>query len=86
MFTECISQTLETVDQVDLNKYAGTWYEIAAFPQRFQKDVTPQQLLIRKPIKVILSWKTDAVKTVSMGKNLLLKEKLLLSQTPGMPN
>ncbi|MEO6130704.1 MAG: lipocalin family protein [Saprospiraceae bacterium] len=31
------SQTLETVPHVDLNKYAGKWYEIASFPQRFQK-------------------------------------------------
>lgn len=30
-------QTLQTVSQVDLNKYAGKWYEIASFPQRFQK-------------------------------------------------
>lgn len=29
--------TLETVDRVDLNKYIGKWYEIASFPQRFQK-------------------------------------------------
>lgn len=28
---------LETVAAVDLNKYAGTWYEIAAMPQRFEK-------------------------------------------------
>lgn len=28
---------LETVPYVDLQKYMGTWYEIAAFPQRFQK-------------------------------------------------
>lgn len=28
---------LETVAQVDLQKYSGLWYEIAAFPQRFQK-------------------------------------------------
>jgi len=28
---------LSTVDNVDLEKYAGKWYEIAAFPQRFQK-------------------------------------------------
>jgi apolipoprotein D and lipocalin family protein len=31
------AQTLETVPTVDLNKYAGKWYEIASFPQRFQK-------------------------------------------------
>jgi len=31
------AQALETVSYVDLNKYAGKWYEIASFPQRFQK-------------------------------------------------
>lgn len=31
------SQTLSTVPYVDLAKYAGKWYEIASFPQRFQK-------------------------------------------------
>lgn len=28
---------LETVPQVDLSRYLGHWYEIAAFPQSFQK-------------------------------------------------
>jgi apolipoprotein D and lipocalin family protein len=28
---------LETVPSVDLQKYMGTWYEIASFPQKFQK-------------------------------------------------
>ena len=28
---------LETVPRVDLARYVGTWYEIAAFPQSFQK-------------------------------------------------
>ena len=28
---------LETVPKVDLEKYLGKWYEIAAFPQSFQK-------------------------------------------------
>ena len=32
------AQLLQTVPFVDLNKYAGKWYEIASFPQRFQKD------------------------------------------------
>ena len=31
------SQNLETVPFVDLDKYAGKWYEIASYPQRFQK-------------------------------------------------
>lgn len=30
-------QTLQTVPYVDLKKYAGKWYEMASFPQRFQK-------------------------------------------------
>lgn len=28
---------LQTVPNVDLKKYMGRWYEIASFPQRFQK-------------------------------------------------
>lgn len=31
------AQKLQTVPYVDLNKYAGKWYEIASYPQRFQK-------------------------------------------------
>ena len=29
---------LTTVEKVDLGRYLGTWYEIASFPQSFQKD------------------------------------------------
>ncbi|MEO7175128.1 MAG: lipocalin family protein [Saprospiraceae bacterium] len=35
--TIAIGQELKTVPSVDLDKYAGKWYEIASFPQRFQK-------------------------------------------------
>lgn len=31
---------LQTVPQVDLKRYAGTWYEIAHFPKRFQRGCT----------------------------------------------
>lgn len=31
---------LQTVPHVDLTRYMGTWYEIASFPQRFQKGCT----------------------------------------------
>lgn len=30
-------QVLQTVPNVDLEKYAGKWFEIASFPQSFQK-------------------------------------------------
>lgn len=29
-----------TVEQLDLNRYLGTWYEIARFPHSFEKDLT----------------------------------------------
>jgi len=31
---------LRTVRHVDLERYVGTWYEIASYPQRFQKGCT----------------------------------------------
>jgi apolipoprotein D and lipocalin family protein len=31
---------LRTVERVDLQRYAGTWYEIASFPTRFQRGCT----------------------------------------------
>jgi apolipoprotein D and lipocalin family protein len=31
---------LRTVEKVELSRYLGTWYEIAAFPQSFQKGCT----------------------------------------------
>ncbi len=31
-------QELKTVASVDLNKYAGKWYEIAKYPNKFQKQ------------------------------------------------
>ena len=33
-----IKKPLETVPSVDLEKYAGAWYEIARIPNRFQND------------------------------------------------
>ena len=31
---------LKTVEKVELNRYLGTWYEVASFPQSFQKGCT----------------------------------------------
>lgn len=38
MATAMKAQPLQTVPNVDLTKYVGKWFEIASFPQRFQKD------------------------------------------------
>ncbi len=35
-----MSQALQTVSAVDLTKYAGKWFEIASYPQFFQKGCT----------------------------------------------
>lgn len=41
---------LQTVSHVELNRYLGTWYEIASFPQRFQKGcvATTAQYTLRE--------------------------------------
>jgi len=36
----CAANPPQTVQHVDLNRYAGTWYEIATIPQSFQKGCT----------------------------------------------
>ena len=33
------SQSLPTVEKVDISKYAGKWYEIARLPNRFEKNL-----------------------------------------------
>lgn len=42
LFSCCSRKTLidkTTVPELDLNKYAGTWYEIARFQHSFEKDL-----------------------------------------------
>jgi len=34
------TQPLQTVDKVELDRYAGKWFEIASFPASFQKNCT----------------------------------------------
>lgn len=40
LFTACSSKNppLQTVEKVELNKYLGTWYEIARYEHFFEKD------------------------------------------------
>lgn len=38
LFMSCkTTTTLSTVSYVDLNRYSGTWYELASYPQYFEK-------------------------------------------------
>jgi apolipoprotein D and lipocalin family protein len=50
------TQTLQTVPFVDINKYMGKWYEIASFPQSFQKGchcTTAQYTLSEKGYVIV---------------------------------
>ncbi len=38
LFIGVNSSAIETVEQVDINKYMGKWFEIAMIPNSFQKD------------------------------------------------
>jgi apolipoprotein D and lipocalin family protein len=38
--SETSGPPLQTVERVELERYLGTWYEIASYPQRFQKNCT----------------------------------------------
>ena len=46
LFAACVSNTIThtdssdpiVVDQIDLNKYSGTWYEIGRYPTFFQRN------------------------------------------------
>ena len=40
--------TLQTVPHVDLDRYLGTWYDIASFPQKFQRGCTASTAIYTK--------------------------------------
>ena len=49
------TRPLQTVQAVDLNRYSGTWYEIARYANRFQRDChsdTKAEYTVRKDGKV----------------------------------
>lgn len=49
-------QSLSTVEQVDFNQYAGTWYEIARIPNQFETNlecVTAEYVISGEKIEVI---------------------------------
>ena len=78
-----MSQTLVTVPNVDLKKYAGKWYEIASFPQRFQKNcncTTAEYTLTDKDFVVVENrCKKDSVN----GKSSYIKGKAFVVANSG---
>lgn len=74
---------LETVPHVDLKKYAGKWYEIAAFPQRFQKGctcTTAQYTLSDKGYVVV---ENKCIKADKNGKKSGIKGKAFVVENSG---
>jgi len=78
-----IAQDLETVSGVDLQKYSGKWFEIASFPQRFQKGcncTTAEYTLTSKNYLIVENrCKKDSLN----GKSLYIKGKVFSEKNTG---
>lgn len=78
------AQELQTVSSVDLERYAGKWYEIASFPQSFQKGcycTTAEYSLSDKGYVIVENrCRKDSVK----GKESYIKGKAFVE--PGSGN
>jgi len=74
--TSCQSQDPETVKYVDLEKYSGLWYEIAAFPTRFEKGCSnttaEYQISESGHVIVINRCKRDEKRTKIKGKAFIV--------------
>ena len=78
-----MSQSLQTVPSVDLKKYAGKWYEIAALPQRFQKGchcTTAEYTLTDKGYVIV---ENRCNKNSSNGKQSYIKGKAFVVENSG---
>ena len=77
------AQTLQTVTSVDLNKYAGKWYEIASYPQSFQKGcyATTAEYTPTKADYIIVENKCN--KGSLKGKQSYIKGKAFVQKNSG---
>lgn len=77
------AQTLQTVPSVDLEKYSGKWYEIASYPQRFQKGChcTTAEYTISEKGYVIVENRCN--KDSVNGKQSYIKGKAFVEKNSG---
>lgn len=77
------SQTLQTVPHVDLKKYMGKWYEIASYPQVFQKgcNCTTAEYTITDKDYVIVENRCN--KDSVDGKQAYIKGKAFVEENSG---
>ncbi|MFZ4714776.1 MAG: lipocalin family protein [Bacteriovoracaceae bacterium] len=76
------AKEVTTVDYVDVNRYLGTWYDIASYPQWFQKGCTNTRALYQLKhngdLKVTNSCNKDSVtgkEKVSVGKAKIVDQE-----------
>ena len=74
------SQTLQTVPVVDIIRYLGTWYEIASYPQRFQKgcDCTTAEYTLSRAGYIIVE-----NRCLVKGKLIYIKGKAFVEKNSG---
>ena len=81
--TDTRSQVLQTVPNVDLKKYSGKWFEIASYPQRFQKGchcTTAEYTLSDKDYVVV---ENRCNKDSVTGKQAYIKGKAFVEKNSG---
>lgn len=77
------AQKIQTVPNVDLNKYLGKWYEIASFPQIFQRGchcTTAEYSLSDKGFVIV---ENRCNKDSILGKQSYVKGKAFVEENSG---
>ncbi len=83
LVNDSLSQTLQTVPFVDINSYSGKWYEIASFPQWFQKGctcTTAEYTLTNKGYVIV---ENKCLKDSINGKQSYIKGKAFIIKNSG---
>jgi apolipoprotein D and lipocalin family protein len=83
IFKDSVGQSVTTVPFVDINKYAGKWYEIASFPQRFQKGCNATTAEYTATDKGYLIVENRCNKGSLNGKQSYIKGKAFVEKNSG---
>ena len=84
LFTSCSTLQKvnnETVESIDLNKYLGTWYEIARFDHIFERGMDHNKAVYNLQNDGLVSVKNSALKN---GKPKEITGIAKISNTPGL--
>jgi apolipoprotein D and lipocalin family protein len=81
--TQTMAQTLETVPYVNLEKYAGKWFEISSFPQRWQKKCSYTTATYTLSEKGYVIVNNSCRKDDANGKQIGIKGKAFVDDNSG---